>query len=89
LKRTRIEVISVKRRVVSRSGSDTQDGDTDIEDVLLSALGEIVSPADELRHEINEAGAEFLDAPFQPLRLRLSRMRECCSHIFKKRSNKP
>ena len=88
MKRTRIEVISVKRRVVSRSGSDTQDGDTDI-DVLLSALGDIVSPDEELRHEINEAGAEFLDAPFQPLRLRLSRLREYCSHIFKKRSKKP
>lgn len=90
MKRTRIEVISVKCRVVSSSESEAQhDRDhTDIE-VLLSALGDIVSPADEVRHEINEGVAEFLDAPFQPLRPRLSRMRECFSHIFKKRSNKP
>ena len=90
MKRTRIEVISVRCRVVSISESASQHerDHTDI-DVLLSALGDIVSPADELRNEINEGGAEFLEAPFQPLRLRLSRMRECFSHIFKKRSNEP
>lgn len=91
LKRTRIEVISVKCRVVSSSESEAQhDRDhTDI-DVLLSALGDLVSPADELRHKMNEGGAEILRAPFRPQKLRLSRMREYFSHIFKtKRSNKP
>ena len=90
MKRTRIEVISVRCRVVSSSESEAQrERDYPDIDVLLSALRDIVSPADELRHEISEGGAEFLDAPFQPLRPRLSRMRECFSHIFKKRSNKP
>lgn len=90
MKRTRIEVISVKCRVVSSSEREARHGLDQTEmDVLLRALGDIVSPADELRHEINEGGAEILRAPFRPLRPRLSRMRECFSHIFKKRSNKP
>lgn len=91
MKRTKIEVIRVNRRVVSRSGIDEQDGpgNTDI-DVLLSALKDIVSPAEELRHEMNEGGVEILRPHFQPLRLRLLRMRECFSHRYKtKRSNKP
>lgn len=91
MKRTKIEVIRVNRRIVSISSSDTPEDsvNTDI-DVLLSALSDIVSPAEELRHEMNEGEVEVVRPPFQPLRLRLSRMRECFSHRYKtKRSNKP
>ena len=60
LKKTRIEVISVRCRVVSSSESEPRRRDhTDI-DVLLSALGDIVSPAEQLGNEINEGGVEIL-----------------------------
>jgi len=83
LKGTRIEVIRVRCRRVSRSGSDAQDcrDNTDI-NVLLSALGDIVCPAEELRHETKDGGA-IIRPPFPPLRPRLSRMREWFSHRFK------
>lgn len=90
LKRTRIEVISVNRRVVSRSSSDAQEGfdDTDIA-ALLEPLGDSVSAVEELRHEMIEGETEILRPPFQPLRLRLSRVREWFSHRFKTKRSKP
>lgn len=91
MKRTKIEVIRVNRRIVSTSSSDAPEdsANTDI-DILLNALTEIVSPAEESRYEIDEGGVEILRPHSQPLRLRLSRMRECFSHRYKTiRSNKP
>ena len=84
MKRTKIEVIRVNRRVVSTSNSDPPEGpdNTDF-DALLSSLGFLASPDEELRHEIDVGGVETLRPQLQYLRLRLSRMRKCFSHRFK------
>ena len=90
MKRTRIEVISVNRRVVTRSSSNAQDGcdGTDLE-FLLEALGDPVSASEELRNEMIEGEVEIFRPPFQPLRLRLSRVRERLSDKFKTRRSNP